>query len=123
LGLPAGRGIEVYDAVAAEERFAHLRAELGEGKVGLVHGRRCRPTEKDEVMAAFQAGRTQVLVATTVIEVGVDVPNASIMVIEQAEMFGLSQLHQLRGGWGAGRRNRPACCCTARPWARRRSGG
>jgi ATP-dependent DNA helicase RecG len=92
---------EVYDAVAAEERFAHLRAELGEGKVGLVHGR-MTPTEKAEVMEAFQSGRVQVLVATTVIEVGVDVPNASIMVIEQADLFGLSQLHQLRGGWGAG---------------------
>jgi ATP-dependent DNA helicase RecG len=92
---------EVYDAVAAEERFAHLRAELGEGKVGLVHGR-MTPTEKAEVMAAFQSGRVQVLVATTVIEVGVDVPNASIMVIEQADLFGLSQLHQLRGRVGRG---------------------
>jgi ATP-dependent DNA helicase RecG len=92
---------EVYDAVAAEERFAHLRAELGEGKVGLVHGR-MTPTEKAEVMEAFQSGRVQVLVATTVIEVGVDVPNASIMVIEQADLFGLSQLHQLRGRVGRG---------------------
>jgi ATP-dependent DNA helicase RecG len=92
---------EVYDAVAAEDRFAHLRAELGEGKVGLVHGR-MSPSEKAEVMGAFQAGHLKVLVATTVIEVGVDVPNASIMVVEQADMFGLSQLHQLRGRVGRG---------------------
>ncbi|MFW5881686.1 MAG: ATP-dependent DNA helicase RecG [Roseicyclus sp.] len=92
---------EVYDAVAAEERFRHLRAELGEGRVGLVHGR-MSPAEKDRVMAAFQAGELSVLVATTVIEVGVDVPNASIMVIEQADLFGLAQLHQLRGRVGRG---------------------
>jgi ATP-dependent DNA helicase RecG len=92
---------EVYDAVAAEERFRHLRAELGEGRVGLIHGR-MSPAEKDSVMAAFQAGETGVLVATTVIEVGVDVPNASIMVIEQADLFGLAQLHQLRGRVGRG---------------------
>ncbi len=92
---------EVYDAVAAEERFRHLRAELGEGQVGLLHGRMA-PGEKDAVMARFQAGETRVLVATTVVEVGVDVPNASIMVIEQADIFGLSQLHQLRGRVGRG---------------------
>ena len=110
---------EVYDAVAAEERFAHLRAELGEGKVGLVHGR-LTPSEKAAVMAAFQEGRVQVLVATTVIEVGVDVPNASIMVIEQADLFGLSQLHQLRGRVGAwlGRIDLPA----ALPFAAGRDG-
>jgi ATP-dependent DNA helicase RecG len=91
---------EVYDAVAAEERFAHLRAELGEGKVGLVHGR-LSPVRNPRSWPRFRRA-TQVLVATTVIEVGVDVPNASIMVVEQADMFGLSQLHQLRGRVGRG---------------------
>ncbi|MCI2398379.1 ATP-dependent DNA helicase RecG [Aliiroseovarius subalbicans] len=92
---------EVVDMVAAEERFKHLRAALGEGAVGLVHGQ-MPPGEKDAAMAAFQRGETKVLVATTVIEVGVDVPNASIMVIERAEHFGLAQLHQLRGRVGRG---------------------
>lgn len=92
---------EVLDLTAAEERFKHLRASLGEGVVGLVHGQ-MRPSEKDAAMAAFQRGETSVLVATTVIEVGVDVPNATIMVIERAETFGLAQLHQLRGRVGRG---------------------
>ncbi|MQQ07236.1 ATP-dependent DNA helicase RecG [Epibacterium sp. SM1979] len=92
---------EVVDLVAAEERFKHLRAVLGEGVVGLVHGQ-MPPGEKDAAMAAFQTGETQVLVATTVIEVGVNVPNATIMVIERAETFGLAQLHQLRGRVGRG---------------------
>lgn len=92
---------EVLDLTAAEERFKHLRAALGEGVVGLVHGQ-MPPSEKDAAMAAFQKGETSVLVATTVIEVGVDVPNATIMVIERAEMFGLAQLHQLRGRVGRG---------------------
>ncbi|SLN35669.1 ATP-dependent DNA helicase RecG [Roseovarius albus] len=92
---------EVLDLSSAEDRFKHLRAALGEGKVGLVHGQ--MPAEdKDTAMAAFQRGDTNVLVATTVIEVGVDVPNASIMVIERAEHFGLAQLHQLRGRVGRG---------------------
>jgi ATP-dependent DNA helicase RecG len=92
---------EVLDLTAAEERFKHLRAALGEGVVGLVHGQ-MPPADKDAAMKAFQNGETQVLVATTVIEVGVDVPKATIMVIERAEIFGLAQLHQLRGRVGRG---------------------
>lgn len=92
---------EVSDLTAAEDRFKRLRAVLGEGVVGLVHGQ-MPPAEKDAAMAAFVAGETKVLVATTVIEVGVNVPNASIMVIERAEIFGLAQLHQLRGRVGRG---------------------
>jgi ATP-dependent DNA helicase RecG len=92
---------EVSDLTAAEERFKHLRALLGEGVVGLVHSQ-MPVADKDAAMAAFQRGETQVLVATTVIEVGVDVPNATIMVIERAEIFGLAQLHQLRGRVGRG---------------------
>ncbi|MCB2135766.1 MAG: ATP-dependent DNA helicase RecG, partial [Rhodobacteraceae bacterium] len=92
---------EAVDLTAAEDRFRSLRAAFGEGVVGLVHGQ-LPPAEKDAEMAAFAAGRTKVLVATTVIEVGVNVPNASIMVIERAETFGLAQLHQLRGRVGRG---------------------
>ena len=92
---------EVSDLTAAEERFKRLRAALGEGVVGLVHGQ-MPPSEKDAAMARFVSGQTGVLVATTVIEVGVNVPNASIMVIERAETFGLAQLHQLRGRVGRG---------------------
>ncbi len=90
---------EVLDLAAAEERFDILRQHFG--KVGLVHGR-MKPAEKDEVMARFAAGELNILVATTVIEVGVNVPEATIMVIEHAERFGLSQLHQLRGRVGRG---------------------
>ncbi|KGM87247.1 ATP-dependent DNA helicase RecG [Roseovarius mucosus DSM 17069] len=92
---------EVVDLSSAEERFKRLRAALGDGLVGLVHGQ-MPPEDKDAAMAAFQRGETSVLVSTTVIEVGVDVPNASIMVIERAESFGLAQLHQLRGRVGRG---------------------
>jgi ATP-dependent DNA helicase RecG len=92
---------ELTDLTAAEERFKRLRAALGEGVVGLVHGQ-LPSAAKDAAMAAFQSGQTKVLVATTVIEVGVDIPNASIMVIERAEHFGLAQLHQLRGRVGRG---------------------
>ncbi len=92
---------EVLDYASAEARFQHLRAALGDGVAGLVHGQ-MPPSDKDAAMARFVAGDTKVLVATTVIEVGVNVPNASIMVIERAETFGLSQLHQLRGRVGRG---------------------
>ena len=91
---------EVVDYASAEARFASLRAALGD-QVGLVHGQ-MPPADKDAAMARFVAGQTKVLVATTVIEVGVNVPNASIMVIERAEIFGLAQLHQLRGRVGRG---------------------
>ncbi len=92
---------ETVEWMAAERRHAALARELGADRVGLVHGQ-MPPAEKDAAMARFVAGETRVLVATTVIEVGVDVPNASIMVIEQAEHFGLAQLHQLRGRVGRG---------------------
>ncbi|HMF05858.1 MAG TPA: ATP-dependent DNA helicase RecG [Methylocella sp.] len=91
---------EVLDVAAAQERLLHLQGVFG-NKVGLVHGK-MKSREKDCVMAAFAEGATQILVATTVIEVGVDVPQATIMVIEHAERFGLAQLHQLRGRVGRG---------------------
>ncbi|WP_425229764.1 ATP-dependent DNA helicase RecG [Sphingomonas sp.] len=91
---------EKSDLAAAEARAEALRRRFGD-RVGLVHGR-MKPEVKDAGMAAFAAGRTAVLVATTVIEVGVDVPNATLIVIEHADRFGLAQLHQLRGRVGRG---------------------
>ncbi|MGP8122912.1 MAG: ATP-dependent DNA helicase RecG [Xanthobacteraceae bacterium] len=86
--------------VDAEQRFESLKSRFG-ARVGLVHGR-MKGSDKDQAMAAFASGETALLVATTVVEVGVDVPEASIMVIENAERFGLAQLHQLRGRVGRG---------------------
>jgi ATP-dependent DNA helicase RecG len=94
---------EFSDLMAAEQRAAVLAKVLGADKVGLVHGK-LAPAQKDAVMTEFAEGRLAVLVATTVVEVGVNVPNASIMVIEHSERFGLAQLHQLRGRVGRGSR-------------------
>lgn len=91
---------ELVDLAAATERHAHLRDLFGE-RVGLVHGK-MKGSEKDAVMAAFSRGDLDILVATTVVEVGVNVPEATVMVIEHAERFGLAQLHQLRGRVGRG---------------------
>jgi len=91
---------ERSDLQAAEARAETLRARFGD-RVGLVHGR-MKGAEKDAVMEAFASARLGVLVATTVIEVGVDVPNATLIVIEHADRFGLAQLHQLRGRVGRG---------------------
>jgi ATP-dependent DNA helicase RecG len=92
---------ELLSAQAAEQTVGALTQALPELRIGLVHGR-MNSAQKDAVMSEFKAGKTNLLVATTVIEVGVDVPNASLMVIENAERLGLSQLHQLRGRVGRG---------------------
>jgi len=97
---------EDSDLAAAEERYAELKKRFG-ARVGLIHGRMKGP-ERDKVMAEFAAGSVDLLVATTVIEVGVDVREATIMVVEQAERFGLAQLHQLRGRIGRG--DKPSSC-------------
>lgn len=94
---------ELLDSQAAEASYAMLQEAIPELTIGLVHGRMKAPA-KDKVMRAFKDGIINVLVATTVIEVGVDVPNAGLMIIESAERMGLSQLHQLRGRVGRGTR-------------------
>ena len=91
---------EALDVAAAEDRFVDLRNRFGD-QVGLAHGQQT-PEVRDAALAAFAAGTIRLLVATTVVEVGVDVPTASVMVIEHAERFGLAQLHQLRGRVGRG---------------------
>jgi len=113
LGRHIGAGRQAYwvcplveqsedgDEAAAEARATLLKARFGADAVGVVHGQMPGP-EKDAVMEAFAAGRLKLLVATTVIEVGVDVPNATLMIVEAAERFGLAQLHQLRGRVGRG---------------------
>ncbi len=97
---------ETLDLAAATSRHEELKA-LFDGRVGLVHGR-MKASEKDAVMDSFVAGQIDMLVATTVVEVGVDVPDATVMVIEHAERFGLAQLHQLRGRVGRG--EKPSSC-------------
>ena len=92
---------EVLQCQAAEDTAIHLQEQLPELKIGLVHGR-MKAVEKQEIMTRFKAGEIHLLIATTVIEVGVDVPNASLMVIENPERLGLAQLHQLRGRVGRG---------------------
>lgn len=89
------KAVKVYARQLQEQIFPQLR-------VGLLYGK-MKPREKEAVMSAFASGELQVLVSTTVIEVGVDVPNAALMIVENAERFGLSQLHQLRGRVGRGR--------------------
>jgi len=92
---------EAIDLKNLQEGFETTKAIFPEYAVSMVHGK-MKPAEKDAAMQRFVSGETQILVATTVIEVGVDVPNASVMIIENAERFGLSQLHQLRGRVGRG---------------------
>jgi ATP-dependent DNA helicase RecG len=112
IGRQVAKGARIYwvcplveesdkiDISACEERFDHLKSLYGD-RVGLVHGK-MKPTEKDKAMEAFVSGNIDVLVATTVIEVGVNVPEATVMIVEHAERFGLAQLHQLRGRIGRG---------------------
>ena len=93
---------EMLDIKSAEEYFEELRQdEFAKYSVGLLHGK-MPPKQKDKVMRAFASGEIELLICTTVVEVGIDVPNSAIMVIENAERFGLSQLHQLRGRIGRG---------------------
>jgi len=97
---------DILPLTAAQDRYAELKAHFGE-RAGLVHGK-MKPREKDQIMEEFHKGTLSILIATTVIEVGVNAPNATVMVIEHAERFGLAQLHQLRGRVGRG--EKPAAC-------------
>ena len=111
---------ENTDLAAAEERFAALKERFG-AMVDLVHGR-MKGVDKDRAMERFAAGETRLLVATTVIEVGVDVPEATVMVIEHAERFGLAQLHQLRGRIGRGAEHSTCLLLYKGPLGRNRQG-
>ncbi|GAJ15144.1 unnamed protein product, partial [marine sediment metagenome] len=107
---------EALDLKDATRMAEHLQKEIfPEYRVGLIHGR-MKGTEKDEIMADFSEGRIDILVSTTVIEVGIDIPQASLMVVEHAERFGLSQLHQLRGR--VGRSDIPSYCILLSGYAR-----
>lgn len=99
--LPLVEDSEVLDLTSASAAFQELQERFPEVRMGLLHGR-MNATEKEQTMSAFRQGQLQLLVATTVIEVGVDVPNATLMVIDHAERYGLAQLHQLRGRVGRG---------------------
>ena len=121
--VEAGRQAFVVCAAIDEANRNQVRAAESEAQrlatdvfpdlsVELLHGK-LRPAEKERVMEGFRSGRTHLLIATTVIEVGVDVPNATVMLVENAERFGLAQLHQLRGRIGRGSTRRPACCSTS----------
>jgi ATP-dependent DNA helicase RecG len=111
---------EKVDLKAATVHFNHLREQVfPDLRVGLIHGR-LPSEEKERIMTAFKARELDILVATTVIEVGIDVPNASVMVIEDAERFGLSQLHQLRGRVGRGP-DQSTCILVAKKWIARRA--
>ncbi len=107
---------EKVDAKSVKAEFERLKTILPEVRLGLLHGQ-LNGEEKERVMTAFRAGEIQVLVATSVIEVGVDVPNATIMLIENAERFGLAQLHQLRGRVGRGQ-HESFCALAGEPKSR-----